>query len=180
MANRMLLKLLDFFITPKTWYEYTQPIIEDFCFIGGKEDQKNAGYIKKTPAKPTDERKRKFGLNPVKPYRDYYGKFKLKTKLVPGELEVMFALGYTFNQKVVTVDDYSNFSWLRLATGVKDIIYPNLAHQKQLLEYLEKNSKYSKLIISRVYHYLEFEVLHELMAEILRREAEGSIPNRKT
>jgi hypothetical protein len=170
MANSFILKIADLFIKPKQWYEYSGLTIEGFCFIGNKDDQKNAGYIRKTPKPANEERKRKFGMNPVKPYRDYYGKFTLKTKLLPGELEVLFALGYTMNQKVVTVDDYSNFSWLRLATGLNDIIYPNLAHQKQLLDYLMKHSKYSKFVISRVYHYLEFALLHELMAEVLKRE----------
>ena len=170
MENSFILKAADFFIKPKQWYEYSGLTIDGFCFIGGKEDQKNAGYIQKMVKSATEERKRKFGLNPVKPYRDYYGRFQLKTRLMPKELEVLFALGYTMNQKVVTVDDYSNFSWLRMATGLNDIIYPNLAHQKQLLDYLVKNSKYSKFVISRVYHYLEFEILHRLMDEIRIRE----------
>jgi hypothetical protein len=171
MANSLILKVADWFIKPEQWYEYSRPTIEGFCFIGSKEDQKNAGYIRKTPKPANEERKRKFGMNPVKPYRDYYGRFQLKTRLLPDQIEVLFALGYTMNQKVVTVDDYSNFSWLRLATGLNDIIYPNLAHQKQLLDYLAKHSKYSKFVISRVYHYLEFALLQDLKKEILRRES---------
>jgi hypothetical protein len=170
MENSFVLKVADFFIKPKQWYEYSELTIDGFCFIGSKEDQKTAGYIQKKPKTATEERKRKFGMNPVKPYRDYYGRFRLKTRLIPDEVEVLFAIGYTMNQKVVTVDDYSNFSWLRMATGLNDIIYPNLAHQKQLLDYLVNRSKYSKFVVSRVYHYLEFEILHRLMLEILKRE----------
>jgi len=175
MADSIVLKLLDLFIKPKEWYEYGPLTIEGFCFIGKKEDQKNAGFIHEDHKNDYLElRKRSFGINPVKPYRDYYGRFKLKTRLLPEEIEVLFAIGYTMNQKVVTIDDYSNFSWLRLATGLNDIIYPNLAHQKQLLDYLAQHANVSKFVISRIYHYLEFDLLHDLTAEILSRESPNS------
>jgi hypothetical protein len=174
MAEAASLKILDRFIKPREWYQFYNLKIEGFCFIGTKDAQRNAGFIRKK--EEPGERKRSFGMSPIKPYRDYYGKFKLKIRILPEEIEVMFAIGYTINQKVVTVDDYSNFSWLRLATGLSDIIYPNLAHQKQLLDYLVKSSKLPKFIISRVYHYLEFDLHHYLTTEILRKESVNSAP----
>ncbi len=169
MGEAAVLKILDRFLKPKGWYQYRDLQITGFCFIGNKDDQRNAGFIR--AKEEPGERKRGFGMNPIKPYRDYYGKFKLKIRILPEEIEVLFAIGYTINQKVVTVDDYSNFSWLRLATGVPGIIYPNLAHQKQLLDYLMMRSKLPKFIVSRIYHYLEFDLHQHLTTEIVRKES---------
>ncbi len=165
MSSAIVLSLIDRLIKPKEWYEVSNLSIEGFQFIGTKDDQKNAGLIEKPIIK-----EKRFGLNPFKPYRDYYGKLILKTRLVPEELEVKYAIGYTINQKVTTVDDYSNFAWLRLATGIEKYIYPNLSHQKQLLEFLLANSRQPKFVITRVYHYLQFELYQQLTTEILKRE----------
>ncbi len=172
MAEAARLKILDRLIKPREWYQYQDLKIEGFCLIGTKDDQRNAGFVR--VKEEPKERRRSFGLNPIKPYRDYYGKLKLTIRILPREIEVMFAIGYTINQKVVTIDDYSNFSWLRLATGIPGIIYPNLAHQKQLLDYLVKNSRLPKFLFSRVYVYLEFDLHHDLTTAILRRESGGS------
>lgn len=169
MAEGIVLKVIDRLIKPQEWYQYNDLKVEGFCFIGTKNDQKNAGFIQNK--EESGERKRSFGYNPIQPYRDYYGKFKLKTRIIPKEIEVLFAIGYTYNKKIVTVDDYSNFSWLRLATDLNDFFYPNLAHQKQLLDYFLKNSKTPEFIIFRIYHYLEFELLQHLITEITQREA---------
>jgi hypothetical protein len=167
MSETTMLKLTDRFIKPKEWYEFLDPIIQGFQLIGTKEDQKYAGLINK----PSGPKVNRHGPNPVKLYRDYYGTFCLRTKLVPDELIVKFAIGYTMHSKVITVDDYSNFGWLRMATGIADYIYPNLCHQKQLLDYLMANSRQPKFIITRVYFYLQNDIYEYLTGEILKRES---------
>jgi hypothetical protein len=169
MSEPVILMLTDRFLKPKEWYDFSKPEITGFQLIGTKDDQKYAG-LKDRPVLP---KVRLFGPNPVKLYRDYYGTFELRTKLVSDELTVKFAIGYTMHSKVITVDDYSNFSWLRLATGIEDYIYPNLCHQKQLLEYLLTHSKQPKFIITRVYHYFQEDVREYLIGEILKRESAG-------
>lgn len=172
MPNAFVLEVIDHLIKPKELYQISDLSLKGFALIASKEDQKYAGLLQK-PLR--EDNRNKFGANPVKPYRDYYGDFKLQTKLLTGTLIVKFAIGYTFNTKVVTVDDYSKFSWLRLATGIPDYLYPNLAHQKQLLDYLLAHSKQPKVVVTRVYHYLQFELLQQIMDEIIKREAIGKI-----
>lgn len=164
-----LFKIIDYFLKPREWYEYRQLSIDGFRVIATKEEQRQAGLYREA-SKPA-ERVRGFGLNPVRPYRDYYGTFILKTRLIPEELEVKFAIGYTINSKIITGDDISNFSWLRLCTGMNEILYPNLSHQKQLLDFLLTNSKRPRLIVTRVYQYLQFELYHYLSGEILKSDS---------
>lgn len=166
MSEQLLLQLIDRFVKPDEWFEITDFSIDGYCLIGSKEDQRVAGINPLINKERQPVRARTFGLNPVKPYRDYYGKFTLTTRLEPHPLEVKFAIGYTINTKVVTIDDYSNFGWLRMATGVAGIVYPNLADQKQLLEYLMSHSKYPRFIVTRVYHYLQNEMYRRLTASI--------------
>lgn len=165
--SESILKLTDHFLKPKDWYQFSEPVLQGFVLIGSKDDQKYAGLITK-PNLPKVNRR---GPNPIKLYRDYYGFFKLRTKLLPEELTVKFAIGYTMHSKVVTVDDYSNFGWLRLATGIEDYLYPNLCHHKQLLEYLMAHSKHAKFVITRVYFYLQNDIYECLTAEISKRES---------
>jgi hypothetical protein len=164
-----IFNIIDYFLKPREWYEYRQLSIDGFRVIATKEEQRQAGLYREE-SKPA-ERVRGFGLNPVRPYRDYYGTFILKTRLIPEELEVKFAVGYTLNSKIVTVDDISNFSWLRLCTGMNEILYPNLSHQKQLLDFLLAHSKRPRLIVTRVYQYLQFELYHYLAGEILKSDS---------
>jgi hypothetical protein len=161
-----LLDIMDHVIKPKEWYEFAEPMIQGFQLIATKDDQKYAGQLERPPRL----KEQRNGPNPVKLYRDYYGSFSLRTKLITDELTVKFAIGYTINSKVITIDDYSNFGWLRLATCVENIIYPNLSHQKQLLDYLLSHSKRPKFIITRVYHYLQNDIREYLTSEILKRE----------
>jgi hypothetical protein len=169
MAGIDMLDIMDRMIRPKEWYEFSELTIQGFQLIATKDDQKYAGQMEKPPQLD----KKRLGPNPIKLYRDYYGVFNLKTKLIADELRVKFAIGYTMHSKVVTIDDYSNFGWLRLATGIEDFIYPNLCHQKQLLDYLLAHSKQPKFIITRVYDYLQTDLHQCLTQEILKRESAG-------
>lgn len=171
MDDSLILKVMDHLFKPKNWYSYTKPVLEGYRIIASKSDQTNAGQLK-TPVSSAPKLIRRFGVNPVKPYRDYYGNFRLKTKLLPNqpELEVKFAIGYTINNQVLTVDDYSNFGWLRLAKAKTGMLYPNLSEQKQLLQLLLVESKYPRFLITRIYHYLQFELYEKLAALILERE----------
>jgi hypothetical protein len=164
-----IFKIIDYFLKPREWYEYHHLSIDGFRIIASKEEQRRAGSIREEP-KPV-KRVRGFGPSPVRPYRDYYGKFILKTRLIPEEPEVKFAIGYTINSKIVTGDDMSNFGWLRLCTGMDEILYPNLSHQKQLLDFLLARSKRPRLIVTRVYQYLQFELYHYLAGEIMKNDS---------
>lgn len=173
MNDSLYFKIIDWLIKPERWYSYTEPVLEGYRVIASKADQINAGLLETAAGSGSKIIERKFGLNPVKPYRDYYGHFRLTTKLLPKdrrELEVKFAMGYTINNKVVTVDDYSNFGWLRLAEARKDMLYPNLSDHKQLLQVLLARSPYPLIFITRVYHYLQFELYEKLAIAILERE----------
>ncbi len=173
MDGSLTLKVMDRMIKPKSWYSYTEPALEGYRLIASKTDQSNAGLLEVAAGSSAKARERKFGINPIKPYRDYYGSFRLKIKLLPEagrELEVRFAIGYTINNKIFTVDDYSNFGWLRLAKASKGRLYPNLSDQKQLLEFLLDQSQYPRFLITRVYHYLQFELYEKLAIAILERE----------
>ena len=167
MSESSILTIADYFLKPQEWYEFSRPVLQGFALIASKDDQKYAGLI----CKPSLSKTGRHGPNPVSLYRDYYGFFKLRTKLVPEELTVKFAIGYTMHSKVITVDDYSNFSWLRLATGIEDYAYPNLCHHKQLLDYFMTHSQRSKFIITRVYFYLQNDIYDAVTAEILKRES---------
>lgn len=169
MQDNFILRVADFFIKPQTWYQYSQLQIAGYRIISNKEEQRRAGELE-AAVRPA-ERPRQFGLSPIKPYRDYYGVFRLQTRLLPEELDVKFAIGYTINSKIVTVDDYSNFSWLRLCTGLDQILYPNLSQQKQMLDYFLARSKQPRFLISRVYHYLQSELYQYLTAEIIQQES---------
>lgn len=171
MDDSLILKMMDRWFKPKTWYSYTEPVLEGCCIIASKSDQINAGRME-TAVSSDPKLTRRFGMNPVQPYRDYYGNFRLKTKLLPNqpEFEVKFAIGYTINNQVLTVDDYSNFGWLRLAKARTGMLYPNLSEQKQLLQLLLAESKYPRFLITRIYHYLQFELYEKLAAVILERE----------
>jgi hypothetical protein len=164
-----IFKIVDYYLKPREWYEYRQLSIDGYRIIASKEEQRQAGLFQTEPK--SEERVRRFGPSPVRPYRDYYGKFSLKTRLIPEELEVKFAIGYTINSKIITVDDISNFSWLRLCTGMDEILYPNLSHQKQLLDFMLAHSKQPRLIVTRVYQYLQFELYHYLAGEIIKEES---------
>lgn len=167
MATEMIVKAIDRMIKPRDWFQYHDLAVRGYQLIATKTEQKYAGLLEKPqPAEKT----RLFGPNPIKPYRDYYGEFSLTTRLYPGPLPVKFAIGYTILTKVVTVDDYSNFGWLRLATGVPGILYPNLANQKQLLDFLAQHSKYPGFVISRVYHFLQDEIYRQVTQAIILRE----------
>lgn len=164
---------MDRLFKPKNWYSYTEPVLEGYRLIASKTDQANAGGLETAASSASDSKIRQFGMNPVKPYRDYYGNFRLKTKLLSEdypELEVKFAIGYTINNKVLTVDDYSNFGWLRLAKARFGMLYPNLRDQKQLLQLLLSESSYPRFLITRVYHYLQFELYEKLTTAILEHE----------
>jgi hypothetical protein len=163
------IQMMDRLVKPKEWYEFSAPSIQGFQLIATKEDQKYAGQSEKPP----QHNEKRLGPNPIKLYRDYYGVFNLRTKLIPDELTVKFAIGYTINSKVVTVDDFSNFGWLRLATGIENIIYPNLSNHKQLLDYLLAHSKRPKFIITRVYHYLQTDLYQSVTYQIIKRESVG-------
>ncbi len=173
MNDSLYFKIMDWLIKPKSWYSYTEPILEGYRIIASKAEQANAGLVEIATSSSSKIIERKFGLNPVKPYRDYYGSFRLSIGLLPEEsceVEVKFAMGYTINNKVVTVDDYSNFGWLRLAKARKGMLYPNLSDQKQLLEFLLAESRYPRFLITRVYHYLQFELYERLVIAISKRE----------
>lgn len=169
MKDNILLGVLDFFVKPQTWYTYTDLKINGYRTISNKDEQRLAGALE-PPQRPR-ERSRQFGFNPIKPYRDYYGTFRLQTRLLPKELEVKFAIGYAINSKLVTVDDYSNFSWLRMCTGIDGILYPNLAQQKQLLDYILAHSGWPGFLVTRVYQYLQFELYQYLAGEIIKRDS---------
>lgn len=172
MGDSLILRMLDRLIKPRTWYHYTEPVIEGYRLIASKTDQANAGRLETAAGAAPELKTRRFGFNPVKPYRDYYGHFRLSTKLLPGypELEVKFAIGYTINHKVLTADDYSNFGWLRLAKARDGMLYPNLSEQQGLLQLLLEESQYPRFLITRVYHYLQFELYEKLASAILERE----------
>lgn len=173
MGDSFILKMMDRLIKPRTWYQYTEPVIEGYRLIASKTDQANAGSLETAAGSAPGLKTRQFGFNPVKPYRDYYGYFRLSTKLLPEdhpEIEVKFAIGYTINQKVLTADDYSNFGWLRLAKTRSGMLYPNLSEQKGLLQLLLDESQYPRFLITRVYHYLQFELYEKLASAILERE----------
>jgi hypothetical protein len=169
MTDSLFLKVTDYWLKPRTWYAYTDLAIDGYRTIATKEDQRQAGAweIAPRPAK----RVRQFGLSPLTPYRDYYGQFRLETKLLPEQLEVKFAIGYANHTKLATVDDYANFSWLRLCTGIDQMLYPNLAQQKQLLEYLLTHSSRPRLLITRVYQYLQFDLYQELTNRIMAQQS---------
>ncbi|TCL57105.1 hypothetical protein EDC14_10478 [Hydrogenispora ethanolica] len=164
MADVIMLQWIDRILQPERWYEVADLNLEGYCMIATKEDQRLAGTVRDRESGAS--RSRQFGRNPFKPYRDYYGKFRLTTRLLPESVEVKFAVGYTLNSKVVTVDDYSNLGWLRLATGVADMLYPNLSDQKQLLQYIIQRTTYPRFVTTRVYHYLQNELYRELAAAI--------------
>ena len=171
MDDSLILKVMDHLFKPKQWYSFTEPVIEGCRIIASKADQEHAGQLE-TPASPAPKLRR-FGRDPVKPYRDYYGNFHLSTKLLPEnspELKIKFAIGYTINNKLLTVDDYSNFGWLRLAKARTGMLYPNLSEQKQLLQLLLAESKYPRSLITRIYHYLQSELYEKLAAVILELE----------
>ena len=169
MPESFVLKTIDRLVKPSEWYHFSAVIINGYTLIATKEDQTNAGLV--MIAKKPGPKKRTFGMNPFSPYRDYYGEFLLQTKLLPQVLKVKFAIGYTINSRVVTVDDYSNFGWLRLATGLEDIIYPNLSDQKQLLDYLRQQSKQPQFVVTRIYHYLQTDLYHYLTTAIFEAKA---------
>lgn len=174
MDELLILRVMDRLVKPKNWYQYTGPVLEGYRLIASKTDQANAGKMETAVSSDSTQKPRRFGINPVKPYRDYYGTLHLKTKLLPEdhpELEVKFAIGYTFDNKVLTADDYSNFGWLRLAKARTGMLYPNLSDQKQLLQLLLEESRYPRFLITRVYHYLQFELYEKLTASILERES---------
>ncbi|HOJ78554.1 MAG TPA: hypothetical protein PLZ08_10570 [Bacillota bacterium] len=170
--NSILLTIIDKVFKPDQCFKYSNLEIKGFRLIASKEDQQNAGYFinPEVTEAAIKERKRQFGPNPIKPYKDYFGEFVLETNIVPEVLSVKFAIGYTINSKVTTVDDLSNFGWLRLCTGIVDIEYPNLAHHKQLLDYLLQHSKKPRFLITRIYHYLQFSLYQQLTAEISEME----------
>jgi len=173
MNDSLYFKIIDWLISPEDWYSYTEPVLEGYRLIASKTDQLNAGSIETAAGSDSKKIERQFGMNPVKPYRDYYGYFRLITKMLPEEdceLEVKFAIGYTINNKLVTADDYSNFGWLRMAKPKQGMVYPNLSDQKQLLEFLLAHSRYPRFIITRVYHYLQFEIYEKLVKAISERE----------
>jgi hypothetical protein len=164
MSENIYLTIADYFIKPRNWYQYTGLAIDGYRTIATKADQRQAGAFEVTPR--SVERVRQFGQSPITPYRDYYGQFELQTKLVPGPIKVKFAIGYTSHIKLATVDDYAKFSWLRLCTGLDQLLYPNLAQQKQLLEYLLTHSTQPRLVITRVYQYLQLDLYQDLTTRI--------------
>lgn len=173
MDDLIILKVMDRLIKPKNWYRYTEPVLEGYRLIASKTDQTNAGGLETAVSSASELKTRHFGINPVKPYRDYYGYFHLNTKLLPEGhpgFEVKFAIGYTINNKVLTVDDYSNFGWLRMAKARTGMLYPNLSEQKQLLQLLLDESQYPRFLITRVYHYFQFEMYEKLTTLILDHE----------
>jgi hypothetical protein len=169
------LVIADYFIKPRTWYRYTDLTIAGYRMIANKEDQRQAGALEVSPRPPG--RERQFGLNPITPYRDYYGRFLLETKLLPAPINVKFAIGYTSHTKLATADDYAKFSWLRLCAGNEQLLYPSLALQKQLLDYLRANSAKPRLVITRVYQDLQFKLYQELTERIMAGES-GKIAGR--
>ena len=169
MKDNLRLAVFDFIINPQPGYRYPDQKLEGYRVIAPKEAQGEAGSLQPPAGSPGGTRQ--FGQSPIKPYRDYYGTFQLETRLLSEALEVKFAIGYALDTKVITVDDYSNFSWLRLCTGIDRILYPNLAHQKQLLDYLLARSPKPRFLITRVYQYLQFELYQFLAAEILKRDS---------
>jgi hypothetical protein len=171
MAESWLVFAVDRLFKPQSFYKYHHLTLEGFEVIATKEDQTNAGLSVKS-SRPA-EKKRQFGANPFQPYRDYYGHFILEVKSIPEELDVKFAIGYTLNSKVTTIDDYSNFGWLRLATAMPQIIYPNLGEQKQLLDYLCTNIKWPPFLTTRIYHFLQNDIRCELMNIITSRFRPG-------
>jgi len=173
MDDIVILKVMDRLIKPRSWYQYTEPVLEGYRLIASKTDQTNAGGLETAVKSASELKTRQFGSNPVKPYRDYYGHFRLATKLLPEghpELEVKFAIGYTINNKVLTADDYSNFGWLRLAKARTGMLYPNLCDQKQLLQLLLGESPFPRFLTTRVYHYLQFELYEKLITLISEYE----------
>lgn len=174
MKDSFLLRSFDRLMTPRQRYRYYDLKLEGYRLIATKEDQRLAGNL--VAAGRSRERRRGFGHSPIKPYRDYYGGFTLQTMLLPQELPVRFAIGYLLHQRVTTEDDLSSFSWLRLATGLTEKLYPNLADEKQLFQYLLDRSKYPHCLITRVYHYLQmdlYDVLARLITEV--HSGEGRI-----
>ena len=173
MNDSLILKVMDRLLNPTSWYSYTEPVLEGYRLISSKVEQTNAGMLETAASSNAKSNERKFSVNPLRPYRDYYGNFRLIIKLLPEasrEVEVRFAIGYTINNKVFTVDDYSNFSWLRLAKAGAGMLYPNLSEQKQLLQFLLDQSQYPRFIITRVYQYLQFELYEKVTLAILERE----------
>ena len=166
-----ILNMIDWALRPERAYQYQDVRIEGFRLIANKSQQRSAGLL--VEEKGPTERIRGFGLSPIKPYRDYYGGLTLITQLLPEPIPVRFAIGYTFHTKVVTVDDMSNFGWLRLATDRPDWLYPNLSDQKQLLGYLLEHSKKPAFYVTRVYHYFQFDLYQTLVSQIIAMEAKN-------
>ena len=167
MEDSCQLRLLDLIIKPQKKYQYDNLAIYGYKVISTKEEQKIAGFLV-----PKDvyypEKIKRFGPSVIKPYRDYYGRFTLKTSLIPEEVEVKFAIGYLLNSKVITTDDTSNFGWLRLCTGLNDILYPNLCYHQQLLRYLIEKSSKPRFVITRIYYYLQCDLHHDLTNQIMK------------
>lgn len=171
MTDSFVLKMVDLLIKPQQCYCYRDIRIEGYRLITTKEEQNEAGAL--YPVAHHQRKIRSFGHNPLQPYRDYYGQFILHTTLVPDELIVRFAIGYTILSKVVTADDMSKFSWLRLSTGLISKLYPNLADQKQLLDYLLKHSSKPAFYVTRVYHFLQMDIYHDVSELILDQIQNG-------
>lgn len=161
MKDSFILRSFDHLVNPRRRYRYYDLKLEGYRTIASKEDQRQAGNL--IIAAQSGRGQRGFGPNPVKPYRDYYGGFRLQICLLSQEIPVRFAIGYHLPQGITTIDDFSSFSWLRLATGLKDKLYPNLADEKQLLHYLLGCSKYPHCLITRVYYYLQMDLYDALI-----------------
>jgi hypothetical protein len=170
MAKPIGLYLLDRILKPKDWYRIHALTLNGYKLVASKDDQKNAGMpldqIQKAARKT-----RGIGMNPIKPYRDYYGQFILESKFLSEPLQVKYAIGYALQTRVVTVDDFSSFSWLRLAPADDESLYPNLSKHQQLLLYLMQKSVFPKFVVSRVYYYLQTELYQSITSLILERES---------
>lgn len=171
MTRSFVVKMTDTMLKPGKWYDISELSLTGFCFIGTKEEQNLAGYLPQSTSLGDSPKKiRRFGPNPIKPYRDYYGSFTLTTRLLPEPVKVLFALGYTINSKIMTIDDLSNFGWLRLATERAGMIYPNLADHEQLLRYLKSSTALPVFLLARIYHHLHTELYQRITEEIKKRE----------
>lgn len=171
--HSLVLNTIDRLLRPDRAYQYRDVQIEGFRLIANKGQQRAAGLMEEEKC-PT-ERIRGFGLSPIKPYRDYYGGLTLITNLLPDPIQVRFAIGYTFHTKIVTVDDMSNFGWLRLATVRPDWLYPNLSDQKQLLAFLLEHSQKPAFYVTRVYHYFQFDLYQVLVSQIIEIETKNTL-----
>lgn len=174
MENPLLLKLVDWIFQPQRKYSYENLKLEGYRLISGKEAQLVAGSLIVPEQSDAESQERKFGINPVRPYYDYYGGFDVIFLGFP--CKVRFAIEYKFSERIRTEDSMARFGWLRLSTEQEGMLYPNLSSQKQLLLFLCRRLKKPRFYVTRVYHYMQFE-LYRILTKIIAEQVKETEVN---